>query len=301
MAFFGYRYAFNGKEQDPSWNGVGNMYDYGFRIYDPRIARFSSVDPLTHSFPYWSPYQFAANTPIMAIDLDGLEYVIVIRNGTGSESMEAYLQDDKMTSEGLLKKVAYYTKLTHTQDGVDWMHSQYGDLNLTPESAVGYITENSKAQEMYGDGMVVMGYRKDDAGNGELYVLGFIPSEEGKTIFYDKDNPYKTRFIENTWWNRKLVNGQKYMQDLFEVWGHWAAEVLGYVKLKPSGEPSTGTTPEEESQKKKVKKGSGGDVSENDTTIEQNPSFIPGHNKNDTIIRNKKTGEIISTTKKQTN
>ncbi|MEM6525260.1 MAG: PKD domain-containing protein [Bacteroidota bacterium] len=48
-------------------------YDYGFRIYNPSVGRFLSVDPLTSSYPWYTPYQFAGNTPIQAIDLDGLE------------------------------------------------------------------------------------------------------------------------------------------------------------------------------------------------------------------------------------
>jgi len=69
----GYRYGFNGKEQDSEIKGTGNQYDYGFRIYDPRIGKFLSVDPLTSKYPFYSPYQFAGNSPIGAIDIDGLE------------------------------------------------------------------------------------------------------------------------------------------------------------------------------------------------------------------------------------
>jgi hypothetical protein len=36
-------------------------------------ARFLSVDPLTKDYPELTPYQFASNTPIEGIDLDGLE------------------------------------------------------------------------------------------------------------------------------------------------------------------------------------------------------------------------------------
>ena len=68
-----YRFGFNGKEFDPEIAGNGNQYDYGFRIYNPRIGRFLSVDPLTASYPWYTPYQFAGNKPIWAIDLDGLE------------------------------------------------------------------------------------------------------------------------------------------------------------------------------------------------------------------------------------
>ncbi len=67
-----YRYGFNGKERDTNLGG-GTHYDYGFRIYNPRIAKFLSVDPLTKSYPFYSPYHFAGNSPIRFIDLDGLE------------------------------------------------------------------------------------------------------------------------------------------------------------------------------------------------------------------------------------
>ena len=69
-----YRYGFNGKEEDSNseWGGQSH-YDYGFRIYNPSIAKFLSVDPLATNYPYFSPYQFAGNKPVMFIDLDGAE------------------------------------------------------------------------------------------------------------------------------------------------------------------------------------------------------------------------------------
>jgi RHS repeat-associated protein len=69
-----YAYGFNGKRMDNEVSGVGNQYDYGFRIYDPRLVRFKSVDPLAKKYPELTPYQFASNSPISGIDLDGLEY-----------------------------------------------------------------------------------------------------------------------------------------------------------------------------------------------------------------------------------
>jgi RHS repeat-associated protein len=68
-----YRYGFNGKEYDNEVKGEGNQQDYGMRIYDARLMRFLSVDPLTLRYPELTPYQFASNTPIQAIDLDGGE------------------------------------------------------------------------------------------------------------------------------------------------------------------------------------------------------------------------------------
>ncbi|MEL7003942.1 MAG: polymorphic toxin type 47 domain-containing protein, partial [Bacteroidota bacterium] len=66
-----YRYGFNGKERDKSF-GLTN-YDYGFRIYNPAIGKFLSVDPLTAKYPWYTPYQFAGNMPIRYVDIDGLE------------------------------------------------------------------------------------------------------------------------------------------------------------------------------------------------------------------------------------
>lgn len=70
----GYRYGFNGKENDNEIKGEGAQQDYGMRIYDPRLGKFLSVDPLTPRYPMLTPYQFASNTPISGIDLDGLEF-----------------------------------------------------------------------------------------------------------------------------------------------------------------------------------------------------------------------------------
>jgi RHS repeat-associated protein len=69
-----YRYGFNGKENDNEVKGNGNQQDYGLRIYDPRLGRFLSVDPLAASFAWNSPYCFAENSPIWGIDLDGGEF-----------------------------------------------------------------------------------------------------------------------------------------------------------------------------------------------------------------------------------
>ncbi|MBV6439020.1 MAG: hypothetical protein DYG98_27360 [Haliscomenobacteraceae bacterium CHB4] len=68
-----YRYGFNGKEGDDEVKGDDNQQDYGMRCYDPRVSRFLSVDPIAKDYPMLTPYQFASNTPIWAIDLDGLE------------------------------------------------------------------------------------------------------------------------------------------------------------------------------------------------------------------------------------
>jgi RHS repeat-associated protein len=68
-----YRYGYNGKEKDNNGELGLTTYDYGFRIYNPGLGRFLSVDPLAKKYPFYTPYQFAGNMPIQFIDLDGLE------------------------------------------------------------------------------------------------------------------------------------------------------------------------------------------------------------------------------------
>ncbi|MBP8892712.1 MAG: RHS repeat-associated core domain-containing protein [Saprospiraceae bacterium] len=100
-----YRFGFNGKESDAETYGEGNAYDYGFRIYNPRLGRFLSVDPLTPKFPMLTPYQFASNTPIMAIDIDGLEAWIVIKDWTRGDifHFQQFVQAEleRMTAEDI--------------------------------------------------------------------------------------------------------------------------------------------------------------------------------------------------------
>jgi RHS repeat-associated protein len=70
-----YRYGFNGKEMDNEATGgkTGSIYDYGFRVYNPLLGKFLSVDPLFKKYPWYSSYQFAGNIPIAFVDIDGLE------------------------------------------------------------------------------------------------------------------------------------------------------------------------------------------------------------------------------------
>jgi len=75
-----YRFGFNGKQKGNEIAGAGNSIDYVKRMYDPRLARFRSVDPIAANFPMLTPYQFASNTPIQAIDLDGKEAWVVIKD-----------------------------------------------------------------------------------------------------------------------------------------------------------------------------------------------------------------------------
>jgi RHS repeat-associated protein len=70
-----YRYGFQGQEKDDELKGEGNSLNYTFRMHDPRIGRFLSLDPLAPEYPWNSPYVFSENRVIDGIELEGMEYL----------------------------------------------------------------------------------------------------------------------------------------------------------------------------------------------------------------------------------
>ena len=78
----GYRYGFVGKEMDNEVKNNGNQYDFGARIYDPRLGRFLSVDPKVAKYPFLTPYNYAYNNPIHFIDGDGEDGML---SGSGTK------------------------------------------------------------------------------------------------------------------------------------------------------------------------------------------------------------------------
>jgi RHS repeat-associated protein len=80
----GYRFGFNSKEVDNETYGDGNAYDFGARIYDSRLGRWLSVDPLEKKYPGISTYNFCINNPIIFKDTDGKDFIYsVYKNDQG--------------------------------------------------------------------------------------------------------------------------------------------------------------------------------------------------------------------------
>lgn len=104
----GYRYGFQGQEDDPEIKGEGNSTNYKYRMHDPRIGRFFATDPLTAKYPHYTPYSFSGNRVIDHIELEGLEeakfqttlYSPTLQNMT-AEEREAYYQGQMMIVNGL--------------------------------------------------------------------------------------------------------------------------------------------------------------------------------------------------------
>jgi RHS repeat-associated protein len=64
-------YKYNGKEEQNEL-GLGWL-DFGFRMYDPAVAKFTGIDPLASKYHWLTPYNYAENSPVANIDLWGLQ------------------------------------------------------------------------------------------------------------------------------------------------------------------------------------------------------------------------------------
>ncbi len=115
----GYRYGYNGKEKDDELNGSGNSYDYGFRIYNPRLAKFISVDPLISSYPMLTPYQFGSNNPILNIDVDGLE---------GYSYFETMSLGDQVYGRKVIIELDIYVAISNNPQSVRFKASDIGQI-----------------------------------------------------------------------------------------------------------------------------------------------------------------------------
>jgi|GEM_PF-2835535 len=93
-----------------------NLYTYGFRFYDPSVARFWSVDPLAEKFPHYTPYQFAGNRVPNAIDLEGLEEYLVIKRYDKDNHLKSISVNTHRNSKGDLVN----QQLSNSKTGTDY-------------------------------------------------------------------------------------------------------------------------------------------------------------------------------------
>ena len=136
-----YRYGFNGKENFSN----GNDYNYGFRIYNSQICKFLSVDPLSKSYPWYSPYQFAGNIPILYVDLDGLE---------PSENPEDPRNQDGRNVLWTIDKVYKYSKeyyvdgyVRGSYDSEAYINNYCREGSTIGDDGIDYVGVNPNAKE----------------------------------------------------------------------------------------------------------------------------------------------------------
>ena len=254
----GYRYGFNGKENDNDVKGEGNQQDYGFIIYDPRLGRFLSVDPLFKGFPWNSTYAFAENDVIRCIDLEGGEKYIVtgsIWKGSGGVWL-SNLRMETLPKPGPLGSGTSYIvrieNITYTNKGK--IGKQY-DVNAYVPSAEEIPKPKSWLSQKGTEFMDwVSGTANDNAGggSGSTQKFGIISTTDyagmGSTRTGTKN---LAEFFETDEGGGilSLVNGIGAAKSIVEVAPSRAtALVKGIEEIKDAGTNGIGTIPQGNSQ-----------------------------------------------------
>jgi RHS repeat-associated protein len=136
-----YTFGYNGQVKDNEVNGEGNSYAYKYRMYDSRISRFFSIDPLSAKFPYNSPYAFAENRVIDGRELEGLEVLLIGVGATGNVVVGGGLEGGILIAPNGV--YAYGTKsvgvTTNISGSACLSITYYGDMPTAQDaSGIGY-------------------------------------------------------------------------------------------------------------------------------------------------------------------
>ncbi|MCS6818572.1 MAG: hypothetical protein NZ522_01380 [Chitinophagales bacterium] len=114
-----YRYGFGGHEKIDEVSGSGNTVDMGDRWLDVRLGRTSSTDAKAEKYPFVSPYAFAINNPINAVDPDGKDvYLIIWKSKQGETGHAAIAVDNyKKVEIKVIENGKEVTKTEWVKDG----------------------------------------------------------------------------------------------------------------------------------------------------------------------------------------
>ena len=104
------RWHFSGKESQSFLNASIPLLDFGARMYNPTIARWTAADPLSEKYYGISPYAYCLGNPIVNIDVKGDSVRVYIETvGLGHTWISA--------GEGDEMVVYTYGRYDHTYKG----------------------------------------------------------------------------------------------------------------------------------------------------------------------------------------
>lgn len=198
-----YRYTFNGMEKDDEVKGAGNSYDFGARMYDSRLGRFLSIDQLASSYPWYTPYQFAGNMPIAAIDMDGKEEFVVIKWVDNNQLRGVIVlrytkssQAKQLVEDEYLSKVNYYTQMV--KDSKSLGYSNKKAQKIGEQTTANLEAKLSEAKAEYENKLGEQNNVVDENYNQVLYVtIECVDDECSEIKDLDKNaNYYLKNFDE---------------------------------------------------------------------------------------------------------
>ena len=113
-------------EKDDELKGIGNSYDFGARMLDPRIGRWFAPDPMENKYPNLTTYHFTANNPIIYIDFNGEDIVYFNREGKEVHRIVS----DKVNETWVIHKNADNTVVdkVHMRNKAGWVKAEMPNM-----------------------------------------------------------------------------------------------------------------------------------------------------------------------------
>lgn len=196
MSTSAYRYGFNGKESDNEIKNVtGSSYDFGARMYDPRIGRFLSIDPLWKRYQFRSPYTFAANNPIRFVDKEGENPDDVIRLSLENLKKEqGYVVVFNLETD---KTMIYRTTLT------------FNERSSVSENAVNYtITETGIELDSKGN-IISVTTTETDVSAEVKQSKGFFGNISYNLVKNEVGNSNITEFADTEYGDKNILERER--------------------------------------------------------------------------------------------
>ncbi|MCH2046372.1 MAG: hypothetical protein MK212_19820, partial [Saprospiraceae bacterium] len=153
-----YRYGFNDQEKDKEW--LGGAISYKFRVHDPRLGRFLSVDPLAPSYPWNSTFAFAENRVIDGVELEGRQWQSIVLNAlrggraTRQPTQQQIARDPIRNTAGAIRlqraaegaRAIQQMKSRYTSIK-DWVESQATTVTKPPVTDVSITSEGMNVEQ----------------------------------------------------------------------------------------------------------------------------------------------------------
>jgi len=201
-----HRFGFQGQEQDKKIKGEGNSINYKYRVHDPRLGRFLSIDPLAAQYPHNSPYAFSENRVIDGIELEGLEVVVQNNGGVPNDVINTvYVAFDSDLSLTAAQQQSYVSNYRNSIiNNPAYSTFTFGANFQVLPAPSGMNPLNPNLQQDQTLALVGNGLNADPA------------SAATRTSYADYNN--KTVYM---FFNRNDVNPGATIQDVAHEWGHW--------------------------------------------------------------------------------
>ncbi|PKV52452.1 RHS repeat-associated protein [Aquimarina sp. MAR_2010_214] len=211
----GYNFAVNGSKHNYGFNGIEftesldlNLYEMDLRQYDPAIARWTSIDPVTHYSN--STYNGFDNNPVFWADPSGAS-VEQTENGTtytGEDAKVAFLNLRKQYGSGNSKN----EEETNPQD----------DITVNSEGVVTNVVKNNDPNRFFDEDGNELSFH-DSEGVDKPYITGTY--RRGDRLFYSVSTEQMNEEIMNRglimqrWLSKRggPQSGVYYMWSLFSA------------------------------------------------------------------------------------